>query len=1111
MTRNLSFFGLSNILLNLATALIYFVGGLLGTLLAIPPSDVSPVWPASGIALAAMLIYGNRVLPGIFLGAFSVQSYAFLDFSSLEAIKNSFIIGVLASIASSSQALLGRALIVRFVDNPDPLIADTKIVRFLLLGGPISCTVAATVGVGVLWFKSIITASDILLTWGTWWVGDTIGVLIFTPLLMIFLAEPRESWLSRRSYVGYPLLILLALVVLVFYFGNRQEMLRIKSIFEQQVELFDYFFNDEVGTLIEMNQVLKGLFDSSREVKELDFQTFTRPILAQHKNLQALEWIPYIPAEQRSKYELSMGMPIIEPDSTANMKNAGLRSEYFPITYLEPYAGNEKALGFDIGSNALALATVLKARNTGRPAITGRIRLVQDNIGKAGIVVYAPVYSKKNPLSTVEQRQMHFTGAVASVFRIDDIFSAAMLHLPEIQLSISIQDGDEQVFTNALRPPIHKIINIPLVKTKRMRVADKEWQITFRPSQQFFHEHLTWNIWWLLSGGFLLTGLTGMGLLMLTGRTVAMEGEVKSRTQELERSYIILAESENQLRLAATTFETHEGIMITDRMGKILRVNKAFTEITGYRPEDVIGENPRLLKSGMHDLSFFKNLWRQLKTVGKFEGEIWNRRKNHEVFPGWQTITAVKNKQGQTTHYVAIFSDITEKKKSENEIHDLAFYDPLTSLANRRMLISQLQNELIVAKRRALYGALLFLDLDRFKVLNDSLGHYVGDELLKQVAQRLKVVLREEDTPARLGGDEFVILIHANKASLKEAREQALTVAEKLQDVLNRPYLIGDAEHHCSPSIGITLFPDDAHSAVKLLQQADKAMYQSKAKGRNAISFFHPSMQDAADARLFLEKELRSAIENSDFILHYQPQIDLEGRTVGAEALIRWEHKVKGLISPSDFIPIAEETGLILRLGDWVLQAACAQMRAWLDTGFELAHVSINVSSKQFRQTDFIERVAHALTAHRLSASRLRIELTEGVVIDNIADTVKKMRALKELGVRISIDDFGTGYSSLTYLKRLPLDELKIDQSFVRDIASDYNDAVIIETIINMAHNLGLDVIAEGVETEEQKNYLSEKGCPVFQGYYFSRPLPASDFKKRMGRFVKSAPFKQLS
>lgn len=1087
---------------NTSATLAYVSGGLLGTLFAVPPSGASPIWPASGIALAVVLQYGRRLLPGIFLGSLLVQIYAFLDGSSPDKVWASIKIGSVIGIASCLQALLGGALIDRFVGSGDPVIGDRKILRFLLLGGPVACLISSTVGALTLWLHDIITVNDIGFSWGTWWIGDTIGVLIFTPLVMALTAKNDTSWRARRNYVAYPLLLLFSLVVMVFQYANRQELNKIHSIFERQATMFHHNLDRSIHDYMATNDVLKSLFDSTDRVTALGFKTFTRLLLDKNPGLVALEWTRYVPVDDRDRYEKTWhpGIEIRELNVAGQTIRASRREYYYPITYLEPFEGNERALGFDIATNKTALKAVEMSRDSGRTAVSERVHLVQDEEEKSSIVVYAPVYGKKHPVETVAQRRAYFSGVVATVFRIDALISMVSNNLEGVQLLIRVADGNTVLYSNFPKSPIHKVIDLPLYKTDSIEVGDRSWSVDYAPAPQFFHHHLSWSVWWLLLGGFLFTGLTGVGLLMLSGRTLRMENEVKRRTLELKRSYASLAESESQLRLAATTFETHEGIMITDRDGKILRVNKAFTEITGYSASDIIGRNPRILKSGRHDAFFYQQLWRQIIAEGKFEGEIWNRRKNGEIFPGWQTITAVKNERDEITHFVAIFSDITEKKKAENEIRDLAFFDPLTTLANRRLLLNRLTNELAIANRQSTYGAIIYLDLDRFKVLNDSLGHHVGDELLIQVAQRLKQVLREQDTPSRLGGDEFVILLHANKHSIEAAGDEALHVAERVKEMLNKPYSISDFEHHCSPSIGITLFPDGQQSAVKLLQQADKAMYQSKAKGRNMISFFHPSIQEAADARLFWENELRLAIDNRDFVLHYQPRTDSEGRLVGCEALIRWEHHRKGLIAPTEFIPIAEETGLIVPLGNWVVGEASAQLRKWFDQGVDIGYVSVNVSSKQFRQPEFVANIAEALERHRIQASCLIVELTEGVVIDDIDDTVEKMRALKQLGVKISIDDFGTGYSSLTYLKQLPLDELKIDKSFVRDSTTDSNDAVIIEMIINMARNLGIDVIAEGVETFDQKAFLFEKGCRIFQGYYFGRPMASDDLLRWLRR-----------
>lgn len=553
--------------------------------------------------------------------------------------------------------------------------------------------------------------------------------------------------------------------------------------------------------------------------------------------------------------------------------------------------------------------------------------------------------------------------------------------------------------------------------------------------------------------------------------------------------------SEEQLRLAANTFEAQQGILITDKDANILRVNKAFTQITGYSAPQVLGKNPRILKSGRHDQAFFQNYWEQLLTKDKFEGEIWNRKQSGEVYPEWQTVTAVRNELGEVSHYVSVFSDITEKKDAENKIHNMAFYDALTNLPNRRLLLDRFDQEIAIARRHKQFGAVLYLDLDHFKILNDSQGHLVGDELLIQVALRLSSVLREEDTPARLGGDEFVVLLHANSESLAAAADQALVVAEKIREQVNSPFVLNQYQHQIGTSIGIALFPEDQQNPDAVLQQADTAMYRSKSSGRNTISFFHASMQEAADLRLSLEQDLRVAVDQGRFILCYHPQVDMESQMVGAEALIRWEDKLKGRLSPADFIPVAEESNLILTIGKWVLMEACTQIKMWDDDGLlSVPYISVNVSSRQFRQQDFVHQVKYALDVTGIAPNRLGIELTESIMIVDIQDTVNKMKDLKALGVSIAVDDFGTGYSSLVYLKQLPLDVLKIDRGFIRDIISDTSDAVIVETIISMAKHLNIKVIAEGVETVEQLEFLKEKGCTVFQGYFFDQPLTAATF-----------------
>lgn len=555
------------------------------------------------------------------------------------------------------------------------------------------------------------------------------------------------------------------------------------------------------------------------------------------------------------------------------------------------------------------------------------------------------------------------------------------------------------------------------------------------------------------------------------------------------------------LRVAATAFESQEGMVITDATMRILRINAACSAITGYAPDEVIGLTPRVFSSGRHDAAFYQQLWNSINSTGAWKGEIWNRRKNGEVYPEWANISAVKSSEGVVTHYVASFIDISLRKSAEDEIKHLAFYDPLTRLPNRRLLLDRLRHAVVAGSRSDSAGALLFIDLDNFKNLNDTLGHDKGDLLLESVARRLSAAVREEDTVARLGGDEFVIMMEGLNLQPGEAAEQARVIAQKILDGFKEPHDLNGLPHACTASIGIGLFMRENETVDELLKRADLAMYQAKAAGRNTLRFFDPQMQAMAMARVALEADLREGLKHNQMLLHYQPQVDAHNRIAGTEALVRWQHPSRGLISPLEFIPLAEETGLILALGHWVLEAACKQLVVWSGQP-ETDHftVAVNVSARQFHQPDFVDQVLAVLDATGARPQRLKLELTESLLVTNIEEVIAKMLALKAKGVGFSLDDFGTGYSSLSYLKRMPLEQLKIDQSFVRDVLSDANDAAIAKTIIALAQSLGLGVIAEGVETLAQRDFLAESGCYAYQGYYISRPLPIEEF----ARFVQT-------
>ena len=563
---------------------------------------------------------------------------------------------------------------------------------------------------------------------------------------------------------------------------------------------------------------------------------------------------------------------------------------------------------------------------------------------------------------------------------------------------------------------------------------------------------------------------------------------------------IATTDTDDVLRVAATVFEAAQGMMVTDARGRIVRVNQAFVRITGYSAEEVLGQTPRLLSSGRHVPGFYASMWAAIARDGSWEGEIWNRRKNGEVYPEHLSITAVRSHEGDIINYVAALTDITLSKAANDEIRSLAFYDPLTRLPNRRLLLDRLRQVLAASSQHDSHCALMFIDLDNFKTLNDTLGHNVGDQLLQQVAERLQSGLRKGDTVARLGGDEFVVLVEGLSSGAREAAGEVEALGAKILATLNRPFELGKHLCRSTPSIGVTLF----HGASpphpdELLMQADIAMYQAKQAGRNGMRFFDRQMQERISERAQMENDLRHAIERHRFALHYQVQVDQHGHARGAEALIRWVRGDGTTVSPASFISLAEETGLILPIGSWVLETACAQLKAWQQIP-EMAHLilAINVSAQQFHQAEFGEQVRAAVRRHGIDPRLLKLELTEGVLLDKIEDTIACMQLLKEMGVRFALDDFGTGYSSLQYLKRLPLNQLKIDQSFVRDLVSDSSDQAIVRTIIAMARSLQLDVIAEGVETEAQRALLEQLGCRRYQGYLFSRPVPEPQLRAAM-------------
>ncbi|MDD4977788.1 MAG: EAL domain-containing protein [Gallionella sp.] len=568
--------------------------------------------------------------------------------------------------------------------------------------------------------------------------------------------------------------------------------------------------------------------------------------------------------------------------------------------------------------------------------------------------------------------------------------------------------------------------------------------------------------------------------------STAIHGMVSHLTQEIEMRRF----AEYGLRLSAQVFaQSNEAIMITDAQGSIVMVNRAFIEIFGYSEQDVLGKNPRIFNSGQQTTEFYQGFYAELESTDQWRGEIWNKRKNGEVFPEWVGISVVRDEQGEIINYIAIYLDLTASKKEQERIAYLASYDMLTGLPNRYLLNDRLGQGLNLARRHGSKMAVMFVDLDHFKNINDILGHDVGDEMLKMAAERLKSCLRRSDTLARQGGDEFVAVLGDI-----DSPDEVTFVAEKMISSLSGQFGIREHQLAITTSIGISIFPDDGEDAVTLLRNADMAMYRAKDAGRNRFQYFEQEMNDKAMLRMQLENDLRKAMTKGQLLLYYQPKVNIaSGAVVGMEALLRWQHPELGFVSPAQFIPVAEENGLINEIGDWVLRQAALQQRIWQSLGYRIVPVAVNLSARQFAQHDLVEKISTIVREVGLSSEYIELELTESMLMDVGVNSLDIMQRLDEAGFDLALDDFGTGYSSLSRLKLLPVKSLKIDQSFVRDIATDENDESIVSATTVLAHAMEMKVIAEGVETQQQLDFLRDLHCEEYQGYLFSRPVPATE------------------
>lgn len=877
-----------------------------------------------------------------------------------------------------------------------------------------------------------------------------------------------------------------------------------------------------VDALEDVNHLFTTLDVVGRE----QFRSFTTPILKRYSYIQSFDFHRWIRADELQAYEA--GMQGRYPGFTVREMSGGAfvpvrpKGGYYVVDYVEPMKGNEPAFGLDISANAQLMTAAQQAADTGQPQSTGVLRLARDKEVYESFLIVAPVYRHGMPLNNVIARREAFIGDTAAVLRVAPLIeniltSGGFLDAPQIGLSVyaaATADESAMVFRRGRVPSIgvgretrDALVpqfvpgGEPNTVIRNFNVAGKPWTIVVTQQQGRLGSSLRSSAF-VLGIGFLLTLLGTAYLQSVAARARRIQEVVDLRTAELQRTNALLiediaarkqAELALQLRQRAIDSSVNAIMIIRAEQPDFIidYVNPAFERITGYCHDEVIGQPFRTLQNDYRDQPGIEEIRSALREQREACATLRSLRKDGSLFWNDTYISPVRDADGSVSHFVVTQYDITATKRYEAELEYQANRDVLTGLANRNLLRDRLRQAIAYADRYGHAVWIVFADLDRFKFINDTLGHRAGDALLNKVAERLLQVGLETDTVARLGGDDFVLV-------LPERSDERLTMGavQRFIQAVSQPLVIEGHEFFPACSTGVAAYPADGHDPDTLIKNAEIAMYRAKENGRSNIQFYTPAMNAEAFERLKIEGGLHNAIDRQEFVLHYQPQIDLQtGRMVGVESLIRWQHPELGMVSPVRFIGLAEETGLIVPMGAWALRHACEQVRAWQNEELGAVRVAVNLSIRQFYQHDLVQTVAATLQETGLAPELLEIELTESLIMTDVERAIAVLRGLKTLGVYIAIDDFGTGYSSLSYLKRFPIDVLKIDQSFVRDITEDADDAAIVSSIISLAHSLRLDVVAEGVETAEQLAYLREHDCDQVQGYYFSKPLPANQLQ----------------
>ena len=955
----------------LRLAVVYALIGIPSLYSAIPPGYTAPVFPAAGLALMSLLLWGRSLWTGVLLGSLLVQVAAAWQ-TGVQGW--GFLSLLIVPVAATLQALAGRWLITRTIGWPNRLDNAASVIRLMLLVIPLSCLACSGISVPLLAMLGVLPRTDTLFNAWNWWLGDTFGCLIMLPLMLARFGRPRSEWQARSRALLWPMLLTALTMASLSVLIHHWEALRVQSQFNRDANQIELALRKRLEMQLDVMLALKQLQSSAPVSSTEQWAELTSAWLGRLPGTQSLGWSPLVNDAERKAFERDVlgGRAIQARDPAGNIQPSPQRPSYLPIRFNEPLQRNLRAQGLDILSSPLLASTIRRSMQSGQAEASPAIRLVQEVGQQKAIALYQAVYA---PADAMQHQVLR--GVISSLFRMDDIVQTTLQHDVRHDIEVCLIDIDGMPGFHRLSGPQNCgkggwFGQRPHLES-RFVFAGRNWALRLRASEEYLDGLRSWLEWITFVVGLAMTGLFGGFLLIVTGYTRRMEGEVQQRTAELAD-----ANQQLQVQLDAT-------------------------------------------------------------------------------------------------------------RKAEANVSYLALHDSLTGLPNRPCWLSMTRRELDAAGQQGQL-AVLFLDMDEFKTVNDSLGHPVGDQLLVNIARRLQQPLPPEAMLARLGGDEFVILMPYTHQSQLEALGSALLA------LFDQAVLVDAHELRCTVSIGVALYPQDGQDPDTLLRHADMAMYAAKEAGRDTLRYYTPEMNVLVLERLTLERDLRRALQDEpgQLVLYYQPQIDaVSGQCIGCEALVRWLHPVRGFMPPGEFIPLAERSGLIVELGRWVLAQACAEQASWRAHGLQLP-VSVNISPVQLERSDLQPYVQGLMQRYGLKDGALELELTEGALMHEESHHLDVFHALVALGCRFALDDFGTGYSSLSRLRRFPISRLKIDRSFVRTLPGTTDDEAVVRATLSMARDMGMDVVAEGVETQAQSERLLALGCRVMQGFHFARPMPAA-------------------